>query len=120
MSVLRVVPNLQSSNPGALAQFYEDLFGLARVMDQGWIVSSATEKGSCSQINFAANGGSGTDVPHLSIEVEDVDAVYNLAVSKRFEIAYPITDEPWGLRRFFVQDPDGRLINVLSHIEKLK
>lgn len=118
MSVRRIVPNIQSNNPAALAQFYEDLFGLSRVMDQGWIVSSANDAESRAQVNFAEHGGSGTDVPHLSIEVDDVDATYTLAQSKKFEIAYPITDEPWGLRRFYVRDPDGRLINVLSHIEK--
>ena len=27
--------------------------------------------------------------------------------------AYGITDEPWGVRRFFVCDPFGRLVNIL-------
>ena len=31
------------------------------------------------------------------------------------EIVYPLTDEPWGLRRFFVRDPDGAVINVTQH-----
>ncbi len=25
------------------------------------------------------------------------------------------TDEPWGIRRFFVRDPDGVVVNVASH-----
>jgi len=25
--------------------------------------------------------------------------------------------EPWGVRRFFVRDPFGKLVNVLSHDE---
>jgi len=28
---------------------------------------------------------------------------------------YPLTEESWGLRRFFVRDPDGNVINVTSH-----
>ena len=31
------------------------------------------------------------------------------------EIVHPLTDEPWGVRRFFVRDPDGNVVNVLSH-----
>jgi hypothetical protein len=32
-------------------------------------------------------------------------------------IVYPLTDEPWGVRRFFVEDPDGHIVNVLAHIQ---
>jgi len=28
---------------------------------------------------------------------------------------YPLTDEPWGVRRFFVRDPNGVVLNVMSH-----
>ena len=31
------------------------------------------------------------------------------------EIVYPLTDEEWGLRRFFVRDPNGAVINVTEH-----
>ena len=27
----------------------------------------------------------------------------------------PLTDEEWGLRRFFVRDPNGAVINVTEH-----
>jgi uncharacterized glyoxalase superfamily protein PhnB len=30
------------------------------------------------------------------------------------EIACGPADEPWGVRRFFVRDPSGRLVNALS------
>jgi hypothetical protein len=26
-----------------------------------------------------------------------------------------LQDEEWGVRRFFVRDPNGRVVNVLSH-----
>ena len=32
------------------------------------------------------------------------------------EIVYPLTDEEWGLRRFFVRDPNGAVINVTEHL----
>lgn len=31
------------------------------------------------------------------------------------EILHPLTDEPWGVRRFFVRDPSGKVLNILSH-----
>jgi hypothetical protein len=30
-------------------------------------------------------------------------------------IVHPLTDEPWGVRRFFVRDPTGVVVNVLGH-----
>jgi uncharacterized glyoxalase superfamily protein PhnB len=53
--------------------------------------------------------------PQLSIEVENVDEAHARAVERRLKIVYPLTDEPWGVRRFFVSDPNGVVINVLSH-----
>jgi uncharacterized glyoxalase superfamily protein PhnB len=32
-----------------------------------------------------------------------------------YEILHPLTDEPWGVRRFFVREPNGRVLNILSH-----
>ena len=36
-------------------------------------------------------------------------------MSQGCAIVYPLTDEPWGVRRFFVREPNGKVINVLSH-----
>ena len=65
-----------------------------------------------------SEGGSGTPVPDLSIEVDDVDEIHRRAISAGYEITYGITDEPWGVRRFFVRDPFGKLVNILSHLAK--
>lgn len=32
------------------------------------------------------------------------------------DIVYPLTDEDWGIRRFFVRDPNGAVINVTQHL----
>jgi uncharacterized glyoxalase superfamily protein PhnB len=55
--------------------------------------------------------------PDVSIEVDDVDDVYERARRAEAEIVYPITDEEWGLRRFFVRDPNGAIITVTEHRE---
>ena len=50
----------------------------------------------------------------LSVEVADVDADHAKAEAVGVEIVYPLTDEPWGVRRFHVLDPIGVVVNVIS------
>lgn len=52
--------------------------------------------------------------PGISVEVEDVDAIHATAVDQGLEIAYPLRDEEWGVRRFMLREPSGTLVNVLS------
>jgi uncharacterized glyoxalase superfamily protein PhnB len=56
-----------------------------------------------------------TVTPIASIEVDDVDSVCRAAKAAGATIGHELTDEPWGVRRFFVRDPDGHVINVLGH-----
>jgi uncharacterized glyoxalase superfamily protein PhnB len=56
-------------------------------------------------------------VPDLSIEVGEIEEVYQRAKAGGHEIVHPMTNEPWGVRRFFVRDPNGVVINVMRHIE---
>jgi catechol 2,3-dioxygenase-like lactoylglutathione lyase family enzyme len=54
-------------------------------------------------------------VRYVSIEVDDVDKIYQRAKSAGLEVTYGIVDEPWGVRRFYLRDPFGRILNTLSH-----
>ncbi|MEP4195659.1 MAG: VOC family protein [Aliishimia sp.] len=49
------------------------------------------------------------------MKVDDVDAVYQRANLLGSKIQYELRDEPWGVRRFFLLDPAGKLLNILSH-----
>lgn len=115
MTVKKIVANIAAPDLDSVRDFYTDLFGLSIVMDLGWIATLASSGQAEVQISIANEGGSGTAVPDLSIEVDDVDAVHAKAVALGVEVVYPLTDEPWGVRRFYVCDPTGKLINVLSH-----
>ena len=115
MAVFRIVANLATADPGIARPFYEQLLGLDIVMDQGWILTFAGEQGARPQVSVMSEGGSGNAVPDISVEVDDVDEVYERAQSHGFEIVYPLSDEPWGVRRFFVRDPLGTVVNILSH-----
>jgi len=118
MTVLRIVPNFQANHPGEAARFYGELFGLDRAMDMGWIVTLTSPTNMTPQMSLMREGGSGTEVPDISVEVDDVDAAHARAKNAGFEIAYTLVDELWGVRRFFVRDPQGRTVNILSHSSK--
>jgi catechol 2,3-dioxygenase-like lactoylglutathione lyase family enzyme len=115
MTVRRIMANLAAADLADARAFYQELLDLEVVMDHGWIVTLASAASQTPQLSIASEGGSGTPVPDLSIEVDDVDQIYRRAVAAKAEIAYEITDEPWGVRRFFLRDPLGRLVNILSH-----
>ena len=66
-------------------------------------------------MSIATEGGSGTPVPDISIDVSDVDDTYRRATMLGLTVVYGLTDEPWGVRRFYVLDPTGKLLNILSH-----
>jgi catechol 2,3-dioxygenase-like lactoylglutathione lyase family enzyme len=115
MAVLRIVADLHAENPQEIAQFYHDLLGLKIAMDMGFVVTLAEDGNQPPQVSIMSEGGSGTPTPHLSIEVDDLDAVLVTAKRLDLDLEYGPTDEPWGVRRFFVRDPAGRLLNILTH-----
>lgn len=115
MTVKRIVANIATPSVEAVRDFYADLFDLSVVMDHGWIVTLASGQAAQTQISIASEGGSGSPVPDLSIEVDDVDSVYVRAKQLGHPIVYDLTDEPWGVRRFYLRDPAGKLVNVLAH-----
>ncbi len=86
-----------------------------RSKDHGWIVTFAADGSSPPQISVATEGGSGTPVPDLSIEVDDLDEIYRRVLAAGIAAAYGPTNEPWGVMRFYVRDPFGRLVNIMTH-----
>ena len=115
MSVKRIVPDINSTQFDASRQFYVDVLGLQIAMDMGFIVTLVSPTNPTAQVSLIRDDGSSSIVPQISIEVTDVDEVHSRAVSRGLRIVYPLTDEPWGVRRFFVTDPNGLVINVMCH-----
>lgn len=116
MKVKRIVANITATDVAAAQRFYREALELDIVMDHGWIVTYGAGEQMPIQISFATEGGSGTPVPDLSIEVDELEVVYKRMQEAGFHITYGPVNEPWGVRRFFVQDPFGKLVNILSHI----
>lgn len=116
MTVLRIVPNIATNSVDDVRAFYLEMFDLDVAMDFGWITTLTSGETAQTQISIANQGGGGADVPDLSIEVDDVDALYVRSKQLGLKIEYDLKDEPWGVRRFFLCDPTGKLLNILSHI----
>jgi catechol 2,3-dioxygenase-like lactoylglutathione lyase family enzyme len=115
MTVKRIVANIAVDQVDAARAFYGDMLGMKVVMDHGWILTFASDASAAPQISVATEGGSGTSVPDLSVEVDDLDDVYRQVLAAGLAVEYGPVIEPWGVRRFFVRDPFGRLLNILTH-----
>jgi catechol 2,3-dioxygenase-like lactoylglutathione lyase family enzyme len=116
MKVKRIVANIGTQAVDDARRFYQQIFGLDLLMDHGWIATYGSPETMSVQISFASQGGSGTPVPDLSIEVDDLDAALERVKAANIPLEYGPVDEPWGVRRFYVRDPFGKLVNVLVHV----
>ncbi|MFE4592625.1 VOC family protein [Streptomyces laurentii] len=115
MAVRRVVPIIRSQAVRESREFY-GLLGFEEVMNHGWIMTLGSPAAPAAQISFMTEDATAPVTPDISVEVDDVDAVYAAVRASGAEIVHPLRDEEWGVRRFFVRDPNGRVVNVLSHL----
>jgi catechol 2,3-dioxygenase-like lactoylglutathione lyase family enzyme len=116
MKVKRIVANIATEDVAKAKRFYGDILGLDVLMDHGWLATYGSDAKMTVQVGIATEGGSGTPVPDLSIEVDDVEEAVARMKKARIRIEYGPADEPWNVRRFFVRDPFGKLVNVLMHL----
>jgi len=115
VKVKRIVSNVATPDVDKASAFYEDVLGLEVLMDLGWIRTYGSSAKMTIQLSVMSEGGSGTPVPDISIEVDNVDEALKRVRKAGIAIEYGPADEPWGVRRFFVRDPLGKLINILQH-----
>jgi catechol 2,3-dioxygenase-like lactoylglutathione lyase family enzyme len=114
MSIRRVIPNVRARHGADSRGFYVDVLGLELVMDMDFIKTFASPSNPTAQVSVV-DASPGRPHPNLTIEVADVDAAYTRARECGIEIVYPLTDEPWGVRRFYAREPNGAVVNVMTH-----
>ena len=119
MRATRVFANLPVTDVARAREFYGDFLGLSSVVfDLGWVMRLATPDGKAA-IQLVTRDATAPEDSVLSVAVgRDVDQAYAEAIRRGYEIVHPLTDEPWGVRRFFVRSPDGGVINVTSHTDE--
>jgi catechol 2,3-dioxygenase-like lactoylglutathione lyase family enzyme len=119
LTVRRVMPILTVSGLEASRDAYVRVLGLREVMNLGWIVTLADDE-LHHQVSLMTKDATAPVNPQVSIEVDDVNAAYRDAVDAGLQIVHPLSDEEWGVRRFFFADAAGNVVNVLSHRADLK
>jgi catechol 2,3-dioxygenase-like lactoylglutathione lyase family enzyme len=115
MSIRRVVPDIKTNCLDDSQKFYVDFLGFDVAMDMGSVVTLVSPSNPTAQVTLIRESGSSELNPQMTIEVADVDAAHAKAVARGVRIIYALTDEPWGVRRFFVADPNGVVINIMGH-----
>lgn len=115
MSIRRVVPVITTPRLQESSEFYVGLLGFRVAMDMDWVVTLVSPLNPTAQVILMNRDATAPVQPEMSIEVSDVDAIHAEALRRGDDVVYPLTDEPWGVRRFFVRDPSGIVINVLGH-----
>jgi catechol 2,3-dioxygenase-like lactoylglutathione lyase family enzyme len=115
MKVRRIVSNVAAADVEKASAFYEEILGLKVLMDLGWIRTYGSGSKMTIQISVMSEGGSGSAVPDMSIEIDDIEEALMRVQKANIPIEYGPTTEPWGVRRFYVRDPFGKLINILQH-----
>src|SRR5262249_15857227 len=112
MKVKRIVANVEAQTPAAAKRFYQDVLGLEVLM----IATYGSGQKMNVHISFMSQGGSDTPTPHFSLQVADLNTARERMQAAGFLIEYGPAEEPWGVRRFYVRDPFGKLVNILAHL----
>jgi predicted enzyme related to lactoylglutathione lyase len=114
MKAMEATTNLHTDDVERAREFFRFLGLTEDGMDQGWVARfTSADSGACVQV--VTRDATAPEDSAMTIKVDDVDAAYEEAQQRGYEIVHPITDEPWGIRRFFVRSPDGQVINVARH-----
>ena len=118
MNIKRIVPNIPSSDIEKSKLFYRDFLGLELALDMGWVLTFVSKSNPAVQLTILEKDTDQIIESGISItiEVDDIESIYKKAISSEFEISYPITNESWGVRRFFVKDPNGVNVNIMTHL----
>jgi catechol 2,3-dioxygenase-like lactoylglutathione lyase family enzyme len=115
MRTKRLTANLQVADLESARSFYTDFLGLGtEEFNLGW-VARYTDVETGAHVQLVTADATAPAFPVLSVHADDVDQAYEEARAAGYEIVHPLTDEEWGVRRFFVRAPDGNVINVVQH-----
>lgn len=118
MTVKRIVPDLALKDADASHAFYTEVIGLELGMDMGWIMTFGSPDVDAAQITLMQGDATAPVNPEVTIETTEVERVYATCLERKLPVIYPLTDEPWGVRRFFVRDPNGVVLNVMAHLPR--
>ena len=111
-----ITANLPVADLSVARDFYVGFLGLSvEGFNLGWVVNLHSPDGRAVVQLVTRDATSPVDSV-ISVHVGDqVEAAYEEAKRRGFEIVHPLTVEPWGVRRFLVRAPDGNVVNIVNH-----
>ncbi|MFB9924736.1 VOC family protein [Amycolatopsis halotolerans] len=115
--IKRIITYAEGSDDDATRDFYVNVLGLDVAMDDP-VLGLRSGDDPAAQV-LVLPSGSTDPLPRLGIDLGEPEAVERAhaeAVRRGLRVVYPLTDESWGVRRFFVEDPGGTVVNVLAHL----
>ena len=110
------------------SDYYRRYFDFEPVFESSWFVLMSSAGDRPVSIAFmhpehpssppdpAAHRGDGS---FLTLQVGDADAEYERLLGTGLRFDLPLTDEPWGQRRFGLTDPSGMWVDVVEQTEPL-
>ena len=127
MAIQRVVPIIKVTDMPVAIAFYCSILGCVREFsyaagpDGPWYAGLVLEGHALHLSTFAGDGVTGSAT---YCYVDDVDALYARIVRAGFKtpgrVDSPVEDRPvdqsWGMREFYVRDPDGNTLRFGSPI----
>jgi catechol 2,3-dioxygenase-like lactoylglutathione lyase family enzyme len=115
MRAKRIIADLRVADLAEAKSFYTDYLGLGtEEFNLGW-VARYTAPDTGANVQLVTRDATAPEDPVISVQTDDVDEAYEEAKSLGYEIVHPLTDEAWGVRRFFVRAPDGNVVNIARH-----
>lgn len=113
VELLSVRPNLPVLELQRAIAFYRDVIGfdLVHAEDDG---SFALLRSGGAELALVREDAPSPQGAYLY--VRGVETLHERCQAAGFTIVYPLTDEPWGLRDFVVEDPDGHRIAIGEHV----
>ncbi|MFN3195157.1 MAG: VOC family protein [Chlorobiota bacterium] len=125
---MRLNAGIITNNLEKTKDFYTKILDFRIVWESDWFILLATPNGAdtisflmpnhpTQGIDQFRNNYNGSGV-YLTIEVDDVDDLYNRMKKKEIEFALEIRTEEWGDRHFAIIDPNNIGIDFVTHTEQ--
>jgi predicted enzyme related to lactoylglutathione lyase len=121
----RLIANLFSDDIQASKDFYENILDFKTEFESNWYINLKSRN---SQIEIGLFPKDTDLIPHhyvqspsgvnLSFVVNDLDEVYERAISLNAIIVQKPEEEFYGQRRMLLEDPNGLLLDISSRIEQ--
>ncbi len=93
--------------------FENEWFALLHTPDKsteiGFLLPSLSSQKPIFQTEFTGKG------VYLTVEVDEVDKVYEQLKARGIPIEVELRDEPWGDRHFAIVDPNGIGVDIVTY-----